>query len=121
MAYEAINFTSKFELFSEHWRPKVIAAMNDYQFKLVKLQGDFVWHLHEDTDEAFVVLEGDLRIEFRDGAVNLGAGEMVVVPKGIEHRPCAKSEVKLMLIEPKGVRNTGNNEGVLTAENDVWI
>ena len=95
--------------------------MNDYQFKLVKIQGDFVWHDHQDTDETFIVIEGNLRIDFRDGAVNLAAGEMFVVPKGISHKPYAEREVKLMLIEPRGVRNTGEQGGERTAENDVWI
>jgi mannose-6-phosphate isomerase-like protein (cupin superfamily) len=121
MNLSAINVQQKFGLFQEHWQPKVIAEMNDYQFKLVKLQGEFVWHHHEDTDEAFLVIEGDLRIDFREGAVVLGPGEMFVVPKGVEHKPFAKHEVKLMLIEPRGVRNTGNEAGERTAQNDVWI
>jgi mannose-6-phosphate isomerase-like protein (cupin superfamily) len=103
MGYEAINFAKKFKLFDEQWKPKVIAEMNDYQFKVVKLEGDFIWHDHKDTDETFIVLEGDLRIDFRDGAVHLSAGEMFVVPKGVEHKPCAEREVKLLLIEPRGV------------------
>src|SRR5262249_41764300 len=82
MAYEAINFGEKFRLFHERWQPKVVAEMNDYQFKLVRLQGDFIWHDHKHTDETFIVLEGVLRIEFRDGAVQLSAGEMFVVPEG---------------------------------------
>jgi len=93
MAYEAINFASKLDLFHDHWQPKVIAEMNDYQFKLVKLQGDFIWHDHKDTDETFIVLQGALRIDFRDGAVHLSAGEMFVVPKGVKHKPCAEQEV----------------------------
>ena len=79
MSYEAINFRKKFALFDEQWQPRVIAEMNDYQFKVVKLQGDFIWHDHKNTDETFIVLEGDLRIDFRDGAVHLSAGEMFVV------------------------------------------
>ena len=86
MSYEAINFDKKFSLFDEKWQPKVIAEMNDYQFKIVKLQGDFIWHDHKNTDETFIVLEGTLRIDFRDGAVHVSAGEMFVVPKGVEHR-----------------------------------
>jgi mannose-6-phosphate isomerase-like protein (cupin superfamily) len=121
MGYEAINFDKKFKLFDEQWSPKVIAEMNDYQFKVVRLQGDFVWHDHKDTDETFIVLEGDLRIDFRDGAVHLAAGEMFVVPKGVEHKPYAEREVKLLLIEPRGVLNTGDEGGERTAENDVWI
>jgi mannose-6-phosphate isomerase-like protein (cupin superfamily) len=121
MDYKSINLGQKFRLFDEQWQPKVIAEMNDYQFKIVKLQGDFVWHDHKDTDETFIVIEGDLRIDFRDGAVDVAAGEMFVVPKGIEHKPYAKHEVKLLLIEPCGVRNTGHEGGERTAENDVWI
>jgi len=121
MTYQAINLDQKFGLFAEQWQPKVIAEMNDYQFKIVKLEGDFVWHDHQDTDETFIVLDGELRIDFRDGAVTLGPGEMFVVPKGIEHKPYAEKEVKLMLIEPRGVPNTGEAGGDRTAENDVWI
>ena len=121
MNYEAINFGRKFALFDEQWQPKVVAEMNDYQFKIVKLQGDFIWHDHKDTDETFIVLEGVLRIDFRDGTVRVSAGEMFVVPKGVEHKPYAEHEVKLMLIEPRGVLNTGHEGGVRTAQNDVWI
>jgi len=121
MSYEAINLARKFSLFDEQWKPKVVAEMNDYQFKVVKLEGDFVWHDHKDTDETFIVVEGKLRIEFRDGAVDLSAGEMFVVPKGVEHKPFAEHEVKLLLIEPRGVRNTGHEGGERTAPNDVWI
>lgn len=103
MSYQPIDIKRKFDCFSEQWQPKVIAEMNDYQFKVVRLQGEFVWHDHQDTDETFIVLEGSLRIDFRDGSVNLAAGEMFVVPKGVEHRPCAESEAKVMLIEPRGV------------------
>ena len=122
MPYTAINFQQKLSLFTEQWKPKVVAEMNDYQFKIVKLQGDFVWHAHEHTDEAFLVLEGQLRIDFRDGAVEIGPGEMYVVPKAVEHKPFAADEVKLLLIEPRGVLNTGDHEpSELTAVNDVWI
>jgi mannose-6-phosphate isomerase-like protein (cupin superfamily) len=121
MKMSAINLQQKLGLFSEHWQPKVIAEMNDYQFKLVKLQGEFVWHHHAETDETFLVIEGELRIQFRDGEVVLGPGEMFVVPKGVEHKPCAEHEVKMMLIEPRGVPNTGSEAGERTAMNDVWI
>ena len=121
MAYESINFEQKFGLFKEQWEPKVIAEMNDYQFKIVKLEGDFVWHDHKDTDETFIVMEGKLRIDFRDGAVEVRAGEMFVVPKGLEHKPFAKSEVKLLLVEPRGVLNTGHESSERTAQNDIWI
>ena len=121
MIYKAINFKQKLALISEQWQPKVVAEMNDYQFKLVKLQGDFLWHDHKDTDETFVVLDGVLRIDFRDGAVRVSAGEMFVVPKCVEHKPYAESEVRLLLIEPRGVLNTGHEGGERTAQNDVWI
>ena len=122
MKYEALNFKQKLSLFDEQWTPKVIAEMNDYQFKIVKIKGDFVWHDHKDTDETFIVLEGELRIDFRDGQVNLSAGEMYVVPKGVEHKPYAEKEVKVLLIEPRGVLNTGDGQGGgFTAKNDVWI
>jgi mannose-6-phosphate isomerase-like protein (cupin superfamily) len=121
MNYKAINLQQKFGLFAEHWTPKVIAAMNDYQFKVVKLQGDFIWHDHKETDEAFLVMEGEMRIDFRDGAVQLSSGEMFVVPRGVEHKPYAEREVKLLLIEPHGVVNTGQSGGERTAENDVWV
>jgi mannose-6-phosphate isomerase-like protein (cupin superfamily) len=119
--FSPINFKDKFSEFNEHWAPKVIAEMNDYQFKLVKIQGEFVWHEHSDTDEVFVVLEGSLDIEFRDGKVSLKSGEMFVVPKGVEHKPFAENECSILLVEPKGVINTGDAKNELTAENDVWI
>src|SRR5579864_9040647 len=121
MAYQSINLGKKFALFDEQWQPKVVAEMNDYQFKIVKLQGDFIWHDHKDTDETFMVIEGELRIDFRDDTVRVAAGEMFVVPKGVEHKPYAEKEVKLLLIEPRGVRNTGDAGGERTAANDVWI
>lgn len=121
MSYRSINFTQKLSLFSEQWQPKVVAEMNDYQFKIVKLQGDFIWHDHKDTDETFIVLEGKLRIDFRDGAVEIAAGEMYVVPRGVQHKPFAEKEVKLLLIEPRGILNTGHEGGERTAQNDVWI
>ncbi len=119
--YDAISFSDKLDLISEHWQPKVIAEMNDYQFKLVKLKGDFVWHDHQDTDETFIVLAGRLRIHFRDGYIELRKGEMYVVPKGVEHKPYAEEEASVLLIEPRGVRNTGAEVSERTAENDVWI
>lgn len=122
MKFDAVSFETKLGLFSEQWSPKVIAQMNDYQFKIVKIEGDFVWHSHQDTDETFIVLGGNLRIDFRDGHVDLAKGEMYVVPKGVEHKPYAELEVKMLLIKPRGVVNTGDEGSVaLTAENDVWI
>jgi len=121
MQYQAVNLQHKFGLFSDKWQPKVVAEMNDYQFKIAKIDGDFVWHHHEHTDETFIVIEGNLRIDFRDGSVQLGAGEMYVVPKGVEHKPFAKGEVKLLLVEPRGVLNTGSAGGERSALNDVWV
>ncbi len=118
---EVINFARKFDLFSEQWQPKVVAELNDYQFKVVRITGDFVWHDHPETDEAFIVLDGELRIDFRDRSVVLRPGEMFVVPKGTEHKPFAEKEVKMLLIEPRGTLNTGHEGGERTAENDVWI
>lgn len=119
--YQAINFREKLQRIGEQWSPRVVAEMNDYQFKLAKLEGDFIWHSHPDTDEAFIVLEGQLRIDFRDGAVTLAPGELYVVPKGVEHKPYAEAEVQLLLIEPRGVRNTGQEGGERTAPNDLWV
>ena len=116
-----INFKSKFKLFSDFWSPKVIAEMNDYQFKLVKIKNDFIWHEHHDTDEVFIVIEGKISIEFENETIDINEGEMIVVPKGKKHRPFANKEAKIMLIEPRGIVNTGNTESELTAPNDQWI
>ena len=118
---EKINLQEKLSLFSEHWTPKIIQELNDYQIKLVKIEGEFVWHDHADTDELFLVIEGSMEIEFEEHTMLLNAGEMCVVPKGVKHKPSAKNECKVMLIEPRGVINTGENKGDLTAKNDVWI
>ena len=116
-----INFLEKFSKFEDHWSPKVIAEMNDYQFKLVKIKGEFTWHQHANSDETFIVLEGSMEIEFKDRTVQLSEGEMIVVPRGEEHKPFADKECKVLLVEPKGVVNTGDAGGELTADNDVWI
>ncbi|MDG9856598.1 MULTISPECIES: cupin domain-containing protein [Pseudomonas] len=118
---QPINLQDKLGRITETWQPRVIAEMNDYQFKVVKLHGDFVWHSHADTDETFIVLDGELRIDFRDGPLTLRAGELYVVPRGVEHKPYAEREVQVMLIEPRGVLNTGDQGGERTAENDRWI
>lgn len=117
----AINLAEKLAAFSEHWSPRVVAEMNDYQFKVVKLEGDFVWHRHDDTDETFIVIAGEMEIGFRDGTVRLRAGEMCVVPKGREHITRASAECHALIIEPRGVVNTGDAASSLTARNDVWI
>jgi mannose-6-phosphate isomerase-like protein (cupin superfamily) len=121
MHYSSINLVEKFRKFSEQWSPKIIAQMNEYHFKLVKLQGEFVWHKHVDTDEVFLILEGAMRIDFRDGVVELKTGEMFVVPKGIEHRPYAAKECHVLLVEPAGTINTGDTGGQLTAADNIWI
>jgi len=107
--YKSIDIQKKLSTISEYWSPKVVAEMNDYQFKLAKVNGQFIWHQHNDTDEVFFIIEGELDIKFRDGIVNLKAGEMFVIPRGKEHKPIAKKECKIMLIEPKGVLNTGDS------------
>jgi mannose-6-phosphate isomerase-like protein (cupin superfamily) len=121
MNYSPINLAEKFEKFSEYFTPRVIAQLNDYQIKLGKFRGDFIWHRHPETDEVFLVVEGAMRIDFRDGRVNLRAGELFVVPKGMEHKPFAEEECKIMLIEPAGTVNTGDNRSATPAAGDVWI
>mgnify|MGYP001453534719 CR=1 FL=1 len=116
-----VNIREKLSMFSEKWSPKVIAEMNDYQFKLVKIEGEFVWHNHSETDEVFIVLEGRMKIEFEDKTVQLNEGEMYVVPKGVRHKPSAEHECRIMLVEPKGVINTGEVESDLRAPNDEWV
>jgi len=121
MKYSSINLRAKLDKFSEHWAPKIVAEMNDYQFKLAKIEGEFIWHQHAETDEVFIVIDGEMTIEFRDGQVELKAGEMFVVPKGLEHKPRALNECKIMLVEPKGTINTGDARGRYTAPSDVWV
>ena len=121
MSLNKINLKDKLSKFSEHWSPRIIAEMNDYQFKLAKIKGEFVWHDHKDTDEVFIVIEGTMSIEFRDGVVDLGEGELCVVPKGVEHKPYAENECKIMLVEPRGVTNTGDAESEFTASNEIWV
>jgi len=119
--YNPVNFAEKFSKFSEHWSPKIIAQMNDYHLKVAKVQGEFIWHDHPETDEVFIVLNGKLDIEFRNGKVSLREGEMFVVPKGVEHKPAADEECHLLLIEPAGTVNTGNVTDIKTAPIDTWI
>jgi mannose-6-phosphate isomerase-like protein (cupin superfamily) len=118
MPTNAIDIAERFAQFSAHWSPKVIARLNDYEIKLVRLKGEFVWHSHEDTDELFLVIDGQLTIQLRDGDIALGPGQLFVVPRGVEHRPVADGEVRAMLIEPSGVINTGGAGGDLTATYD---
>jgi mannose-6-phosphate isomerase-like protein (cupin superfamily) len=115
---QAINPQRLGDKITEYWSPKIIAQMNDYHFKIAKVQGDFVWHSHAGTDETFIVLDGMLTIQFRDGELRLGQGEMAVVPKGIEHKPAAESECLILLIEPAGTLNTGDAGGEFTSEEE---
>lgn len=118
----AINLADKLAGIDAHFAPRVVAEMNDVQFKLVKVLGDFAWHRHAETDEAFLVLHGTLRIAYRDrDDVVLRAGEMTIVPRGVEHCPRADAECHVLLVEPRGVVNTGDAGGALTAPNDVWV
>ena len=121
MEYRPINLSEKLAVFSEHWSPKIIAQMNDYHFKLAKVQGEFVWHDHPETDEVFLVVHGTLEIQFRDGIVTLSEGEMFVVPKGVEHKPVAENECHILLVEPAGTVNTGEVLDEKTAPNNIWI
>lgn len=118
---EKINLFEKFSKFTEHWEPRVIAEMNNYQFKLVRIKGDFIWHNHPDTDETFIVIRGNMKIQFKDSIVEVEEGEMIIVPKGVDHRPIAEDECLVMLVEPKGVVNTGEKVSEYTAPNDIWI
>lgn len=121
MTPSPVNLQEKFTLFSEQWTPKIIAQLNDYHLKLVKVQGDFIWHSHAETDEVFMVIDGELTIEMHDGNVTLRPGELYVVPSGVAHRPRAEAECQLLLIEPAGTVNTGDAGGDLTAPADDWI
>ena len=118
---EKINLREKFSLFSEHWNPKIVAALNGQHVKLVKFQGEFVWHKHDEEDELFLVVEGSFRMEFRDHVVELKAGEMIVVPRGVEHRPVAAHEVQVLLFEPATTVNTGDAAGERTRHKLDWI
>lgn len=117
----AINLNEKFAKISQLWSPKIIAQMNNYLFKLVKFQGEFVWHDHKDTDEVFIVLGGEMIIHFRDGEVSVKSGEMFVIPKGVEHKTSAGSECRAMVVETVGTVNTGDVSSDKTAPNDAWI
>tara|TARA_B110000008_G_scaffold240900_1_gene248475 strand:+ start:156 stop:515 length:360 start_codon:yes stop_codon:yes gene_type:complete len=116
-----VNLKSKFKKFSDRWSPKVIEEMNDYQFKLAKIKDNFTWHSHPETDETFIVIEGKMGIEFENETIELSEGEMLVIPKGVRHKPFADHEAKIMLVEPKGVVNTGDTINEYTAKNDQWI
>ena len=115
-----INIKEKLIKINEYWSPKVIAEMNNYQFKLAKVKGEFIWHSHDSSDEVFIIIDGKMNIELRDEIIKLSKGEMYVVPKGVEHKPYAEKECQIMLIEPKGVVNTGKIKNKYTSPNDIW-
>ena len=121
MARQPINFADKFSLFSEQWSPKIIAELNDYHFKIAKIEGEFIWHSHADTDEAFIVISGEMQILFRDGVVSLKSGEMFVVPRGVEHKPVAEVECQILMVELAGTINTGDAEESRTITETAWI
>jgi mannose-6-phosphate isomerase-like protein (cupin superfamily) len=116
-----INISEKLAQFSEHWSPKIVAALNGQHVKLVKFCGEFVWHQHEHEDELFYVVAGSFRMDFRERSVVLRAGEMIVVPRGVEHRPVADDEVSVLLFEPASTVNTGDNPGEKTVAQPEWI
>ena len=118
MVNEPVALAERLSQFSEHWSPKVVARLNDYEVKVVKVEGEFVWHTHEDTDELFLVIDGELTIQLRDGDVVLRPGQLYVVPRGVEHCPSADGEVHAVLVEPTGVVNTGDAGGPMTAQYD---
>ena len=121
MEIAGINLEEKFSQFNELWSPRIIAQMNDYHFKLAKIQGEFVWHSHPETDEVFIVVSGSMRIDFRDSYTKLNEGEMCVVLRGVEHKPVAEGECHIMLVEPAGTINTGDARGERTKAADIWI
>jgi mannose-6-phosphate isomerase-like protein (cupin superfamily) len=118
---ERVNLTDKFSLITEQWDPKVIAQLNDYHLKAAKVEGEFVWHSHPETDEVFLVIEGSLTIQLRDGDLVLESGELCVIPRGVEHKPSAASECQILMIEPAGTLNTGDTGGDRTVERTEWI
>lgn len=121
MKDKVINIHDKMKMVTQPWTPKIIEQMNDYQIKLAIFSGDFTWHKHDETDEVFYVIKGEMGIEFRDKTVQLKEGELYVVPKGVEHKPSAEAECQVMIIEPAGTVNTGDSYNELTASNKDWI
>ncbi len=116
-----INLKEKFSLFDDHWHPRIVGELNGQQVKIAKVKGDFVWHSHENEDELFLVIEGTLWMDFRDKSVKLNPGEMLIVPRGVEHRPRAEGEVKIMLFEPASTRHTGEVEHDLTRNDQQYL
>jgi mannose-6-phosphate isomerase-like protein (cupin superfamily) len=121
MKIDVVNISEKFSLINEQWDPKIIAQLNDYHFKIAKIEGEFVWHSHPETDEVFLVVEGELVIHLREAELKLEKGEMCVIPKGVEHRPAADTECQIMMVEPAGTLNTGDAGGDRTVEETAWI
>jgi len=119
---EKINLSEKFgKLPDRDYAVGLIAKMNDYDFKIVKFKGDFIWHSHPETDETFIIMEGTLVMSFRDRTVEVNAGEMIVIPKGVEHKPSSENGYKAILIEPEGVSNTGDVKSDITIEKFEWV
>jgi mannose-6-phosphate isomerase-like protein (cupin superfamily) len=121
MAIDIVNLSVKFSLVKDQWDPKIIAQMNDYHFKIAKIQGEFIWHSHPETDEVFLVVDGNLTIHLREEDLNLKMGEMCVIPKGVEHKPAAETECQILMVEPAGTLNTGDAGGDRTIEETAWI
>lgn len=121
MMINVVNLTEKFSMLTEQWAPRVIAQLNDYHFKIAKIQDEFIWHSHSETDEVFLVIEGSLRIHLRDGELHLEKGELCVIPRGVEHKPAAENECQILMIELAGTLNTGDAGGDRTVDNVEWI
>jgi mannose-6-phosphate isomerase-like protein (cupin superfamily) len=121
MSLEIINLVQKYSLITEQWDPKIIAQLNDYHIKIAKIQGEFVWHSHPETDEVFLVVEGHLTIHLRGEDLHLSAGELCVIPRGVEHKPAADEECQILMVEPAGTLNTGDTESERTVEEVDWI
>lgn len=121
MVTEKINLKEKFELFNEHWTPKIVGELNGQQVKLAKLKGEFVWHDHKKEDEMFMVIKGSLQIQFRDKKITLNEGEMYIVPRGVEHKPIAPKEAWVLLFEPKSTKHTGEIKDKMSVERQEWI
>ena len=116
-----ININNKLALFKDYWNPKIIGELNQQYVKLVKLKGEFIWHKHDNEDELFLVVKGELKIAFRDKTVSIDENELIIIPKGVEHKPIAEKEVSVLLFEPKSTLNTGNQKDNFTKQNLDWI
>ena len=121
MQMDIVNLSEKFSLITEQWDPKIIAQLNDYHLKIAKIQGEFVWHSHPETDEVFLVIDGNLTIHLRDRDLVMKKGELCVIPKGVEHQPAAIDECQILMVEPAGTVNTGDAGGDRTVEEADWI